>query len=125
MQPDGFRGSWVAELEGELLIRDFIELMNVEDSGLGEYLSADVVYRPSAGRRISGRGNVMRMLNDIQRSFRTYRISIRNVAACGDVVFVEQILQIAEEEGDTHLLLSFASFRLLDHRIADWHQVHA
>jgi limonene-1,2-epoxide hydrolase len=122
------RGAFTAieQLEFELIVRDFITVLNEGSTReLHAFLADDVHYRPSASLTVSGRSDVVEMIDAIKRDFEEWRIFLVSVAVTGDVVLVEQSLSLRLPGCQPHLLMGFASFRVEGFRITAWHQTHA
>ncbi|MFE1665723.1 nuclear transport factor 2 family protein [Microbacterium sp. P02] len=118
--------SAIGQLELELIVRDFITVLNEgSPRELHAFLAEDVHYRPSAARTIYGRAAVVAMIEDIRCAFEEWRTFMVDVAVTGDVVLAEQSMSLRLPGGEPHLVMGFASFRLENFRIAAWHQLHA
>jgi limonene-1,2-epoxide hydrolase len=118
--------SAIEALELELIVRDFIDVLN--DGGIGElsaFLADDVVFRPSRRQLVRGRSSVLAMLEEITHTFDGWRISLVNVAVTGAVVLCEQgmLLKLPSQE-EQQWVMSFSSFRVEGFRISAWHQLH-
>ncbi|MET0885735.1 MAG: nuclear transport factor 2 family protein [Mycetocola sp.] len=118
--------SAIEQLELELIVRDFITVLN-EGSALElhAFLADDIHYRPSAQRTIYGRAAVVAMVEDIKHTFDEWRTFMVSVAVTGDVVLAEQSMSLRLPGCQPHLVMGFASFRIEGFRIAAWHQIHA
>lgn len=125
---DGWPGSAVsgiAQLENELLIRDFVDRFSDGDlEALELLLHPHVVYQPSSTRAIYGRDGVMEMCRDIHRSFRSVRMNLLHVAVSGSSVVTEQALRLSLHDEEPHCLMSFATYDLESFRIVGWRQLH-
>ena len=116
----------VEVLELELIVRDFLLVLNEgNDVDLHAFLAEDVSYRPSAYHRVQGRGAVMEMIHEIRSSFAEWRTRLVNIAVSGPVVLAELEIVLALPQKEPQCVMSFASFRVEDMRIAAWHQLHA
>ena len=116
----------IQQLERELIVRDFVALLNdrahVE---LHPFLADDVVYRPSASKSVWGRNAVTRMIADLHASFDQWTTNLESVAVCGDTVLTEQRLRLRLPGATTVEVMGFASFRLAGTQISAWSQIHA
>lgn len=125
---DGWPGSAVsgiAQLENELLIRDFVDRFSDGDlEALEPLIHPHVVYQPSSTRAIYGREGVMEMCRDIHRSFHSVRMNLVHVAVSGSSVITEQSLRLALRDEEPHCLMSFASYDLEQFQIVGWRQLH-
>lgn len=118
--------SAIEQLELELIIRDFITVLNDGSSReLHAFLADDVHYRPTADRTVYGRSAVVAMIEDIKETFEEWRTFMVNMAVTGDVVLAEQSLSLRLPGHQPHLIMGFASFRVNSFRITAWHQIHA
>jgi len=118
--------SAIEQLELELIVRDFITVLNEGSTReLHAFLADDIRYQPSVERTICGRSAVVSMIEDIKHTFEEWRTSMVSVAVTGDVVLAEQSLVLRLPGCRPHLVMGFASFRLESSRIAAWHQIHA
>lgn len=116
----------IEHLELELVVRDFVTVLNEGSSrDLYAFLADDVHYRPSAQCTVYGRAAVVAMIEDIKHVFEEWRTFMVDVAVTGDVVLAEQSMVLRLPGCQPHLVMGFASFRLEKFRIAAWHQIHA
>jgi limonene-1,2-epoxide hydrolase len=116
----------VEMLELELIVRDFVTILNVgSDHEIHAFLSDDITYRPSVHQCVIGRSAVVAMICDIRSSFAEWRTEVVSVAVTGPVVLAELALRLALPYKEPQLVMGFASFRVDDFRISAWHQIHA
>lgn len=116
----------VEMLELELIVRDFVTILNEgSDAEIHAFLADDVTYKPSARQCVTGRAAVVAMICEIRDSFTEWRTELVNVAVSGPVVLAELATLLALPSKDPQWVMSFASFRLDSFRISTWHQVHA
>ncbi|MFS0795077.1 nuclear transport factor 2 family protein [Microbacterium sp. 1P10AE] len=116
----------IERLEFELIVRDFITVLNEGSTReLHAFLADDVHYRPSAQLTVYGRSDVVAMIEAIKRTFQEWRVFLVSVAVTGDVVLAEQSMSLRLPGCEPHLVMGFASFRLQNSRISAWHQIHA
>ena len=116
----------IQQMERELIVRDFVAVLN--EGGVGEllpFLTEDVVYRPSHNRGVTGRREMLAMIEEIRSRFAEWSTALVTVAVAGDIVLTEQVLHLRLPEGERCEVLGFGSFRLDGSRICTWHQVHA
>jgi limonene-1,2-epoxide hydrolase len=117
--------SGIAQLENELLIRDFVDRFSDGDLvALEPLIHPHIVYQPSSTRAIYGRKGVMEMCRDIHQSFQSVRMNLLHVAASGSSVITEQTLRLTLVDEEPHCLISFASYDLQDFQIVGWRQLH-
>ena len=118
--------SAIEQLELELIVRDFITVLNEGSTrDLHAFLADDVHYRPSAQCTVYGRSAVVAMIDDIKHTFEEWRTFMVSVAVTGQVVLAEQSMSLRLPGCQPHLVMGFASFRLEHFRIAAWHQTHS
>ncbi|MFG6446074.1 nuclear transport factor 2 family protein [Microbacterium sp. P06] len=118
--------SAIEQRELELVVRDFITVLNEGSSGeLHAFLAEDVHYRLSADCTVYGRSAIVAMVDDIKTTFEDWRTFMVSVAVAGDVVLAEQSMSLRLPGCEPHLVMGFASFRLDGYRITAWHQIHA
>lgn len=116
----------IQQIERELIVRDFVAVLNEGDLGeLLPFLTEDVAYRPSRARGIVGRREVLSMVEGVRSRFAEWSTALITVAVAGDTVLTEQVLHLRLPEGEGGDVLGFGSFRLQGSRICAWHQVHA
>lgn len=116
----------VEMLEIELIIRDFVTILNEGSAAeIHAFLADDITYRPSSHQCVSGRSAVVAMICDIRSSFSEWRTDVVDVAVCGSVVLAELVMKLALPSEQARNVMSFASFRVDNFRISSWHQVHA
>lgn len=123
-RPDG-AGSIIA-LENELLVRDFIDLLN--DGAVSElrgFLHPDVQYRASSAPAVSGCDLVLALLQQFLDAFEHVRFRIQTIGLAERIVLVQHLLELQLPGDDRYQLDSFASFELRDYQIVRWQQVHA
>ncbi|MFB2555321.1 nuclear transport factor 2 family protein [Herbiconiux liangxiaofengii] len=120
----GGPGAAVDAVESELIVREFVDMLN--EGALCEiaaYLSDSVLYQPSPNSWIRGRQAVLSMLDDVRHAFEHVHTRVEHVAVCGGTVLVEQRMALRLDDGPGVELMSFASFRLEGYRITEWHQL--
>nr|WP_314844176.1 nuclear transport factor 2 family protein [uncultured Microbacterium sp.] len=116
----------IQQLERELIVRDFVTLLNDgAHSELFPFLADDVIYRPTASQVVRGRGAVTRMITDLHESFDEWSTALVSVAVSGDTVLTEQRLRLRARGSGAVEVMGFASFRLNGVQISAWHQAHA
>lgn len=116
----------IQQLERELIVRDFVALLNDRaHTELHPFLAEDVVYRPSASKSVWGRSAVTRMIADLHENFDQWTTDLQSVAVCGDTVLTEQRLRLRLPGTSTVEVMGFASFRLAGAQISAWNQIHA
>jgi len=117
--------SGIELLELELIVRDFVTVLN--DGAMSDvvaFLTEDVVYRSSAHQTIAGRPAVVSMVQDLRSAFDEWRTSLLTVAVANDVVLAEQAVCLKLAHTERQWVMGFSSFRLDGMRICAWHQVH-
>lgn len=113
-------------LERELIVRDFISLLNTRvTTELVPFLTEEAMYELSPSQMIQGRRAITGMLDDVIDTFEIWHTSLIHVAVTGDVVLAEQCLQMRLPGHEAVRVFGFASFRLEGYRIARWHQSYA
>ena len=116
--------SAIALLESELIVRDFIQLVN--DGCIDEmspFLAPDVVYKSSASHGVHGRRAVQAMWEEILATFEWVAIELVEVAVNERLVLAEQQLPLKLPGQRPQQKLGLASFRIRDFQIATWHQL--
>lgn len=116
--------SAIALLESELIVRDFIHVVN--DGCIDEmhpFLAPDVVYKSSASHGVHGRRAVQAMWSEILETFEWVAIELVEVAVNESVVLTEQQLLLKLPRQQPQVILSLASFRIRDFQIVTWHQL--
>lgn len=117
--------SAIKALELELIVRDFVDVLN--DGAVSElhpFLTDDVIYRPWPRQIVCGRRAVIGMIEEIASPFEEWRTSLVNVAVTGDVVLAEEGMRLKLPARDPQCVMAFASFRIDGFRICAWHQLH-
>jgi len=116
----------IERLELELVVRDFIDVLNDGDGDdISAFLHERVHYRPSPRQVICGRAAVLAMLADVREAFDSMSIRLDTVSVCGQVAVVEQTIELALPGAVAQTVMGFASFGFVGFQIAEWHQVHA
>ncbi|MCZ4067265.1 MULTISPECIES: nuclear transport factor 2 family protein [Microbacterium] len=116
----------IHQLERELVVRDFIALLNDRaHAELHPFLAENVVYRPSANKRVWGRPAVTRMIAELHEEFDQWTTHLESLAVCGDTVLTEQRLRLRLPGTSTVEVMGFASFRVAGAQISAWNQIHA
>lgn len=116
----------IHHLERELIVRDFVSLLNVRaHKELHAFLAEDVTYRPSPHRSVEGRKAVTKMIADLHSSFEEFSTTLVALAVTGDRVLTEQRLRLRTTGTEAVDVMGFASFTLHGFQIVDWNQVHA
>lgn len=115
----------IERLELELIVRDFVTILNdgtVRD--LHPFLTEDVRYKPAPDKLVLGRDAVSAMISELRSAFIEWRTTLLSVAVTGHVVLTEQEMILGLPETGPQVLMGFSSFRLDGFRICSWHQVH-
>jgi len=129
VEPIYERPNGIICLERELLVRDFVAALNERRFGRGStiemLLHEDIVYRPSVGRCVRGREEVMRMCGDVNDAFEAFIMSVDWIIAEHEIVLVEHTTWAKLETTQIQEIMGFSSFRFQNDLIVEWHQVHA
>jgi limonene-1,2-epoxide hydrolase len=113
-------------LEMELIVRDFVSILNEgHDYEIHAFLTDDVTYKLSGRQYVTGRAAVVAMICDIRSTFAEWRTELVAVAVTGPVVLTELAMRLTLPSMEPQWVMSFASFRVDNSRISAWHQIHA
>jgi limonene-1,2-epoxide hydrolase len=113
-------------LELELIVRDFVTILNDgSDLEIHAFLADDVTYKPSSRQTVTGRRAVVAMIREIRDTFSDWHTEVVNLAVVGPVVLAELAMLLTLPSKEPQWVMSFASFRVDRFRIAAWHQIHA
>lgn len=124
---DGTQSSQgVVALENELIVRDFIDLLNVGAvDEMRSFLHPQVTYRSAESTTVTGCEAVLQIVRHFVTAFSQLRYDIRAVGLAEHAVLVEHGLQVRLPGEALHQLDAFASFELENFQIRRWQQVHA
>ncbi len=113
-------------LELELIVRDFVTILNDgSDLDIHAFLADDVTYKPSSRQSVTGRSAVVAMISEIRNTFSDWHTEVVSMAVVGPVVLAELAMLLTLPSKEPQWVMSFASFRVDHFRIAAWHQIHA
>lgn len=118
--------SGIQSLELELIVRDFIAVLNDGPTAdLCAFLTEDVIYRASPRQIVTGRTALLEMIADIRSTFDEWHTSLIDLAVTRDVVLSQQAVRLGLPGSAPQWAMGFASFRIDGLRISAWHQLHA
>lgn len=116
----------IVQWEHELMIRDFLELL---DAGCWQELCAfvhdDVAFITAPGHRLEGRARVLRAVQEIHDEFRRFDVAVVELGFARDLVFAQLQLTLCLPAQQPVGILSFAKFRITDLQIIEWTQTYA
>ncbi len=119
-------GPAIVQLEHELMIRDFLDLL---DGGcwqeLRAFLHDDVAFVTAPGHRLEGRERVLRAVREIHEEFSRFDVDVRELGFGRELVFAELQLTLGLPAEPPIGILSFAKFRIADMQIIEWTQTYA
>ena len=117
--------SGIVALENELLVRDFIDLLN--DGAVNEmrtFLHPDVTYRAASADVVVGCDAVLAIVRQFLDAFEHVHFRVQSVGLAERIVLVQHHLHVQLPGENVHRLDSFAKFELDGYRIIHWQQVH-
>lgn len=116
----------IARFERELLVRDFIDLLDIGCvDEMRPFLTDDAVFSTSPHRSVRGCPAVLAAVRDTRADFDAFRVSADCVAVVADTVLAHLRLEVAVRGHAPMEVLSFARFDLRDMQIARWTQIYA
>jgi limonene-1,2-epoxide hydrolase len=118
--------SGIERLELELIVRDFVSVLNAGCfSEFAAFLHDDVVYRPSGHQVLRGRTAVVQMCRNVVDAFEVACVEMTNVAVDGDVVLAEEWTRLKLRGKPEHWVMGFSSYRFEGFQISEWRRMHA
>lgn len=119
-------GPAIVHLEHELIVRDFLDLLDGRCwSELRPFLHDDVVLVTAPGRSIDGREKVLRAVREIRHGFARFDVALEDLGFGPATVFAHLRLSLQLPTGEGASVQSFAKFRLRDMQIVEWTQSYA
>lgn len=119
-------GHAILRLEYELLVRDFLDLL---DEGcwreLRAFLHDDVRFVTSPHRRVEGRERVVSAVAEIREAFEIFDVRVIEMGFGSGSVFAQLQLSIGRSDDQRVEVLSFARFQMRDMQIVEWTQTYA
>jgi len=116
-----FRG--IARLENELLVRDFIEVMNGRDvSALTPFLHREVQYQGRDGQAVLGSRAVLALFARFVQRFPEFEVRIHTINCVEQAVLVDETLRASTSSGRS-ATPAFAAFLIKDYQIIGWNQL--
>jgi len=116
----------ITQLERELLIRDFVEAMNLHDTtALTPFLHREIRYHGGGGQDVNGSRAVLGLYDRMMRRFPQFKLKIDHLTFVENAVFVEETVWVSAAQSCAgHTFPAFAAFLIKDFQIVGWNQFY-